>query len=164
MVGGDELLFARHEDILRTIGTRLFHIGPDPGQGQVMKVVNNILSLNALAATAEAATVAVQSGIPLETAIAILNAGTGRNSATHDTFPRSVLTGTYDAGYTSGAAKDSTLYRDAANTLGVPTVIGAAVVDAWQRAASEGYRDQDFSLIYKLYGEHSATAAESSPL
>lgn len=157
MVGGDETVYARHEELLREIGNQLFHVGPDAGHGQVMKVVNNVLSHGALALTSEAVTVATRAGIPIETAVATLNAGSGRNSATQDKFPRSVIPGTYDFGWPlQGSVKDTRLYLDSAAELGVESVVGAAVVDAWERAVAAGWGDRDFTAIYAMYAEQAA--------
>ena len=58
----------------------------------------------------------------------IINAGSGRNSATQDKFPRSILTGTFDFGFATGLSyKDVRLCVDEAEALGVPMVVGAAV-------------------------------------
>lgn len=154
MVGGAPDLYFEHEAILRAIGSNLFHVGPDPGQGQVMKLANNILSHGALAATAEATTVTNKAGIPLETAIAVLNAGSGRNSATQDKFPRSVLTGSFDFGWPlAGSVKDTALFQQSADSLGVPTVVGQAIVNAWQQAVDDGWGEHDFTAIAHFYAE-----------
>ena len=154
MVGGEQAVFDRNEQLLAEIGSQLFHVGQEAGHGQVMKVVNNVLSHGALALTSEAVTVATRAGIPIETAIATLNAGSGRNSATQDKFPRSVITGTYDFGWPlQGSVKDTRLYLDSAAALGVGSVVGAAVVDAWERAVAAGWGERDFTAIYAMYAE-----------
>ncbi|KID27875.1 beta-hydroxyacid dehydrogenase, 3-hydroxyisobutyrate dehydrogenase [Prauserella sp. Am3] len=161
MVGASDELFAKHEKILREIGSQLFHVGPDAGHGQVMKVVNNILSHGALALTSEAVTVATRAGVDIETAIATLNAGSGRNSATQDKFPRSVIPEKYNFGFTiRGSVKDSGLYLDSAKELGVDSVVGAAVVDAWRRAVDAGWGDEDFTAIYAMYAEQAANGGD----
>ncbi|MDQ4119106.1 MAG: NAD(P)-dependent oxidoreductase [Actinomycetota bacterium] len=160
MVGGDETVFARCEELLGEIGNQLFHVGREAGHGQVMKVVNNVLSHGALALTSEAVTVATRAGIPIETAVATLNAGSGRNSATQDKFPRSVIPGTYDFGWPlQGSVKDTRLYLDSAAELGVRSVVGAAVVDAWERAVAAGWGDRDFTAIYAMYSEQAANGS-----
>lgn len=154
MVGGDDTVFVQHERLLRELGNQLFHVGPEAGHGQVMKLVNNVLSHGALALTSEAVTVATRAGIPIETAVATLNAGSGRNSATQDKFPRSVIPGTYDFGWPlQGSVKDTRLYLESAVELGVGSVVGAAVVDAWERAVAAGWGDRDFTAIYAMYTE-----------
>lgn len=74
---------------LKQIG-KLFFIGEEPGLAHVMKLVNNYLSATALAATSEAMAIATKAGIDPAVAIDVINAGSGRNSASQDKFPRSV--------------------------------------------------------------------------
>ncbi len=61
---------------------KVFYIGAEPGMGQVMKLINNLLSATAQAATAEAMIMGTKFGLDPTLMIEVLNAGTGRNSAT----------------------------------------------------------------------------------
>ena len=69
----------------------------------------------------------VKAGVDPKIMIEVINAGTGRNSATVDKFPRSILTGTFNHGFATGLLhKDVRLCVDEAEALGVPMVLGAA--------------------------------------
>jgi 3-hydroxyisobutyrate dehydrogenase len=60
--------------------------------------------------------------------IAVINAGSGRNTAITDKFPRAVLPGSFDFGFATGLCyKDVRLCLDEAEALGVPMVVGSAV-------------------------------------
>src|SRR5512138_2113236 len=72
--------------------------GDQPGAAQVLKLTNNILSAVALAATAEAFVMGAKGGLDPEVMIAAVGAGSGRNSAVEDKFPRAVLTRSFDYG------------------------------------------------------------------
>ncbi len=111
-----------------------FHVGPDPGQGQAVKLLNNFLSATALAATSEAIAFGVSQNIPMQTILDIVNASTGRNSATDDKFPRRILHGRYDAGFTARLQlKDIKLYLDNARAAGITDEIADTVVQVWTR-------------------------------
>ena len=70
----------------------------------------------------------VKAGLDPKVMIDVINAGSGRNSATQDKFPRAVLPGTFDFGFATGLSyKDVRLCVDEAEALGVPMVVGAAV-------------------------------------
>src|SRR5256885_16854689 len=70
----------------------------------------------------------VKAGLDPKILLDIINAGSGRNSATQDKFPRSVLPGTFDFGFATGLSyKDVRLCVDEAEALGVPMVVAAAV-------------------------------------
>ena len=52
----------------------------------------------------------------------VINAGTGRNTATEDKFAKAVLPGTFDLGFTAGLLlKDVNLFLAEREALGVPT-------------------------------------------
>ena len=78
-----------------------------------MKLANNFLSATALAATSEAVAFGIAHGLDMATMIEVLNVSTGRNSATTDKFPNRILTGSYDAGFsTAHMTKDVGLFVD----------------------------------------------------
>jgi 3-hydroxyisobutyrate dehydrogenase-like beta-hydroxyacid dehydrogenase len=111
-----------------------FHVGPKPGQGQAVKLLNNFLSATALAATSEAIAFGTQQGIEMKTILDIVNASTGRNSATDDKFPRRILHGRYDAGFTAKLQlKDIRLYLENARAAGITDEISSTVVAVWEQ-------------------------------
>ena len=109
-----------------------FYVGPRPGQGQAVKLLNNFLSATALAATSEAIAFGVSQGIEMKTILDIVNASTGRNSATEDKFPRRIMHGRYDAGFTAKLQlKDIKLYLENARAAGIAGAIADTVVRVW---------------------------------
>jgi 3-hydroxyisobutyrate dehydrogenase-like beta-hydroxyacid dehydrogenase len=70
----------------------------------------------------------------------VLNAGTGRNSASADKFPRFVIPRTFNAGFALGLFnKDLRLCLEEAESLGVPMAVGTAVRQLFVNAMdSEG--------------------------
>jgi 3-hydroxyisobutyrate dehydrogenase-like beta-hydroxyacid dehydrogenase len=125
--------------VLEVIG-KVFHVGKRPGQGQTMKLMNNLLSATAMAITSEAVVMGVKAGLDPKQVIDVINAGSGRNSASQDKFPRCVLPRTFDFGFAIGLLnKDVRLCMEEAESLGVPMVVGSAVRQLLSIAtASEG--------------------------
>jgi 3-hydroxyisobutyrate dehydrogenase-like beta-hydroxyacid dehydrogenase len=127
MVSCPNALYQSLQPLLQTFG-KLFYLGEKAGQAQIMKLANNMLSATAIAISSEAMVMGVKGGLDPRVMLDVINAGSGRNSATQDKFPRSILTGTFDYGFGTGLAyKDIRLCVDEAELLGVPMVIGAAV-------------------------------------
>jgi len=125
--------FERLKPLLGLMG-KPFYVGPRPGQGQAVKVLNNFLSATALAATSEAIAFGTGQGIDMKTILDIVNASSGRNSATDDKFPNRILHGRFDAGFTAKLQlKDIRLYLENARAAGVSDEIAKVVVDVWQR-------------------------------
>jgi 3-hydroxyisobutyrate dehydrogenase-like beta-hydroxyacid dehydrogenase len=80
----------------------------------------------------------------------VINASTGRNTASEDKFPRQVLSGNYAAGFTAGLlTKDLGLCAAAAEALGVPMPVAAAVLAQWRHAVAELGADADITTIVK---------------
>ena len=125
--------YERFKPLLALMG-KPFHVGPKPGQGQAVKILNNYLSATALAATSEAIAFGTKQGIEMKTILDIVNASSGRNSATEDKFLNRILHGRYDAGFaTKLQLKDIRLYLENARAAGINDEVAAVVVDVWQR-------------------------------
>ena len=133
MVACSRDAYERVKPLLGLMG-KPFHVGPKPGQGQAVKVLNNFLSATALAATSEAIAFGTGQGIDMKTILDIVNASSGRNSATDDKFPNRILHGRFDAGFTAKLQlKDIRLYLENAKAAGISDEIAKVVVDVWQR-------------------------------
>lgn len=149
MTSGPEETYREVAPLLQTIG-KPFFVGAGAGLAQTMKLVNNMVSGAALAITAEAMAMGAKAGIDPGIMIAVLNAGSGRNTATLDKFPRAVLTGSYDYGFaTELMLKDSSLFMDEAEALGLSLPTSQAVRQLWIETLSE-LGPCDFTAIARL--------------
>jgi 3-hydroxyisobutyrate dehydrogenase len=125
--------FERFKGLMSLMG-KPFHAGDKPGQGQAIKLLNNFLSATAMAATSEAIAFGTRQGIEMKTILDIVNASTGRNSATDDKFPRRIMHDRYDAGFTAKLQlKDIRLYLDNARAAGITDEVASVVVDVWEQ-------------------------------
>ena len=127
MVSCPKATYETVEPILKHFG-KLFYTGDKPGTAQTAKLANNLMAAAALVITSEAVAMGVKGGVNAKVLIDIINASSGRNSASEDKFPRAVLPGTFDFGFTTGLSyKDVRLCVDEAEAMGVPMVCGAVV-------------------------------------
>lgn len=150
--------FERLRPLLAVFG-KPFYVGERPGLGQMMKLVNNLLSGAALAITSEAMLLGAKAGIDPDTMIEVLNAGSGRNSATQDKFPRAILPRRFDAGFATRLMyKDLKLCLEEAEALGLTLWVASAVRQLWHATATEIGADRDFTTIMQ-YVERAAGAA-----
>jgi len=141
------------EPVLKVFG-RLFHTGEKPGLAQTAKLANNLLAATALVATSEVMAMGVKAGLDAKVLIDIINASSGRNSATQDKFPRAVLPGTFDFGFATGLSyKDVRLCVDEAEAMGVPMVVGAAVRQMLAVTKARFGADSDFTFVAKVLEE-----------
>jgi 3-hydroxyisobutyrate dehydrogenase-like beta-hydroxyacid dehydrogenase len=147
MASGPREVFERLQPMLKVIG-KPFFIGEEPGLAQMMKVVNNLLSGSAMAISAEAVAIGVKAGLNAATMIDVINAGSGRNSATLEKFPRSILNRRFDYGFAAGLMlKDIRLCLDEAEALGLSMPIANAVRALWQRTIDSLGPESDFTRI-----------------
>jgi 3-hydroxyisobutyrate dehydrogenase-like beta-hydroxyacid dehydrogenase len=151
MVAGPRSAFEEVKPLLETIARNVFYVGDTPGLGQVTKLANNMISAAGMAAAFEASAMAVKAGVDARVLIDTVNASTGRNSATMDKFPASVLTRSFDYG-----GKLSTMYKDVflcleeARELNVPMWVGSNVVQLWFHAMTQGRGNDDYTTLIKM--------------
>ncbi len=101
MVSGPAAEIAAVEPALAVIG-KVFRIGERAGAAQTMKLLNNYLSATAMAATAEAMVMGAKAGLDPRLMLDVINAGSGRNTASVDKYPKSIITRTFDFGFATG--------------------------------------------------------------
>lgn len=148
MVAGSEAACAAVAVVLDGLSDRRFRVGDRPGLAQAVKLANNFLSAAALAATSEAVAFATAAGVDMAVLLEVLDASSGRNTATGDKFPNHVLTGRYASGFANTLmAKDVALYLAAVRDAGGPVAFGALTSEVWERfaAAEPGV---DFTRIH----------------
>jgi len=147
MASGPRDAIAAVEPALKVIG-KVFFIGERPGAGQTMKLANNVLSATAMAATSEAMVMGVKAGLDPRVMLEVINAGTGRNTATEDKFGRAVLPGTFDLGFTAALMlKDVKLCLAEAKILGVPMEVIEAVAGCFQLTCEELGAEADITAV-----------------
>ena len=129
MLGGDAAAIALARPVLERMAGRLIHVG-GPGAGQVAKLVNNLLVATHLAVAAEALRIGERAGVPAEALLPVINAASGRSAATEVNFPRWILPGGFDSGFSAGLMR-----KDVRLALGLAAAVGAEL-DACARAAA----------------------------
>ena len=156
MAAGDEALFQSLRPLLETLGRNVVLVGAQPGQGQLAKVLNNLLSASAIAITGEALTLGVHGGLSARTLLDVFNSSSGRNTASADKFPRHVLPRTFGAGFRLELMdKDVQLCLAEARRQEVPMALGSAVGELWARAAASAAAGADCTEIVRML-EHDA--------
>ena len=150
MASGPRAAFDQVESMLKVFG-KVFFVGEKAGLAQVAKLGNNLLAAAAMVISSEALAMGAKAGLDPKIMLDIINAGSGRNSATQDKFPRSVLPRTFDFGFATGLSyKDVRLCVDEAEALGVPMVVGAAVREILAITNSKYGPTSDFTSIARV--------------
>jgi 3-hydroxyisobutyrate dehydrogenase-like beta-hydroxyacid dehydrogenase len=153
MASGPRASFDIVEPLLKNFG-KVFYVGEKAGLAQVAKLGNNLLAAAALVVSSEALAMGVKAGLDPKVMLDIINASSGRNSATQDKFPRAILPRTFDFGFTTGLSyKDVGLCVDEAEAMGVPMVAGAIVRQMLAITNAKFGPNSDFTSIARVVEE-----------
>ena len=149
MAACDEATLAKVKPILALLG-KVTHVGLAPGMGQMMKVINNLMSVTALSIASEALVLAVKAGLDPDLLIEVVNSGSGASNATMTKIPKFVLSRSFDFGFAMGlSAKDLRLCLEESDALGVPMIVGSAARQLLTVAKGRLGPDADLTEIIK---------------
>ncbi|MGB6105051.1 MAG: NAD(P)-dependent oxidoreductase [Pusillimonas sp.] len=88
MAAADQATFEAVQPVLRAVGERIFHVGQEPGQGAMVKTVNQLLCGVHIAVMAEAFSLASKAGVDLELLLEIMQGSSASSWMLHDRGPR----------------------------------------------------------------------------
>ena len=148
MCSGDEATFEALRPALEAMSAKLVYLGPEPGAAQTMKLVNNIISFGNLSVALEAMTLGLKAGLDPDQMLEVINASSGRNTATENKIPNAVLTRSFDYG---GAMfiieKDLELWRREAEMYETPMWLGTNIRTLFLQCMGEVGRDKDMTAL-----------------
>jgi 3-hydroxyisobutyrate dehydrogenase len=148
MYSASDAACAHVAPVLAGLSDKTQRVGDRAGLAQAVKLANNVLSATALAATSEAVAFAVDAGVDMAVLLDVLNASSGRNTATSDKFPNQVMTGRYAAGFSNSLmAKDVALFLGEARAQGGPITMAEITEAIWKRFA-DAEPGADFTRVY----------------
>ncbi len=149
MAAGKQVALEEVRGLFEVLG-KVFVVGNEAGQGQLLKLLNNMLSSTAFAITSEAFVAGVRGGLDPEVMMSVINAGSGKNGATLDKFPKHVLPATFDFGFPVGSVcKDIGLAVDECQALGVPMWVGSVARQMWNYAAMQDGAARDMTELVR---------------
>lgn len=88
MAAGPSATFAAAKPVLEALGDKIFHVGERPGQGAVVKTVNQLLCGVHIAVVAEAFSLAAHVGVDLNVMLKILGGSSASSWMLNDRGPR----------------------------------------------------------------------------
>lgn len=148
--------------LLEVLGSTIFVVGERPGQGQTVKVINNLMSACSIAITAEAATLGVKAGLDPATLLSVVAASSGSNTAAAQKFPEHVLPRTFHQGFRLGLmAKDVRLALSESRRHQVPMLLGGTVEQLWNLGETQFSNDADFMEIVRMFEQWADARIES---
>jgi 3-hydroxyisobutyrate dehydrogenase len=156
MVGGEAAAFARARPVLAAMGRTIVHTGP-AGNGQAVKICNNMMLAISMIGVCEAFTLAHKLGLTSQTLFDVVSKSTGQCWAltgycpVPGPVPASPANRDYAAGFTAAMMlKDLRLAQQAAGAAAAPTPLGGTAAALYQLLVDEGAGGLDFSAIYRF--------------
>ena len=137
MIGGDADQVERAMPYLQSMGKTITHVG-DQGAGQLTKLVNQILAAGNTLAMSEALLFAQAGGLDLEKALNAVSGGAAGSWILTARGPQ-ILERDFRPGFTIDLQqKDLRLALEAADKLGVPTLVTNIVFDLYRTLQTRG--------------------------
>ena len=162
LVGGDAPVLERCRPILATLGTEIHHVGP-LGSAQVVKIVNNVMSMGNVAVAAEAMVLGVKAGVDPQQLFDILSTSGGRSHHFLKRFPN-VLAGDFAPRFSIALSrKDLGLAARMAESLGVPMLTTSVVRQVYEVAAAAGLDGQDMASVTALFERWAGVEVRGKP-
>ncbi|WCT75182.1 NAD(P)-dependent oxidoreductase [Sphingomonas naphthae] len=154
MVGASEALFARIEPVLRYMGTDVTRCG-EVGCGQVVKLVNNSLLFEHVAALAEMMVVSERAGVPPATLLDVLAISSAdsfalRNHGMKAMLPRDFPEKAFPSPY---VLKDLGYAIEMAEGTGVDARMSKLAGEYYRAAVEQGIGAKYFPAIIELIGK-----------
>ena len=151
MIGGAPEVLARIRPVLDRIAAQILHVGPS-GAGHTMKLVHNMICHTIFLATTEGCRAAARAGIPLESAIAAINAGNARSFVSERRFPDHIISGEFDGRSVAGnLAKDLSLASALFDDLKQPSAYVHLTAGLLAQVGEQGLLEQDFTRLFPAY-------------
>ena len=151
MVSGPRATCDELAPVLAAFGRSVFHVGDQPGQGHLMKLINNLLSTTTLAATYEALTLGAKAGLDPVTMLEVLRVSSGANHAVESKIPKYLLRGQPMGFSLDLSHKDVTLAVAAGEAFGLPMRMGRITAELWQQAIDQRGPKQDYLQVVRLF-------------
>jgi len=154
MVGASEALFARIEPYLRYMGTDINRCG-EIGCGQVVKLVNNTLLFEHVAALAEMMVVSERAGVPPNTLLDVLSISSAdsfalRNHGMKAMLPRAFPEKAFPSDY---VLKDLAYAIEMAEGTNVDARLAKRAGEYYAAAVEQGIGAKYFPAIIELIGK-----------
>jgi 3-hydroxyisobutyrate dehydrogenase len=150
IVGGERDAFDRAKPVLEVLGASVHHAGPS-GAGNIVKLVNNVMSMGNMLVAAEVFVLGVKAGMDPTTLFEILRTSAGRSYHFERRLPN-ILARNFAPGFTVDLArKDLGLAVDMARSHDVPVPATSLLHQLYNASSALGDGPNDFAAIVKLF-------------
>ena len=151
MVGGEKEVFDECKEVLEAMGKNIFYCGPS-GNGEVTKIVNNLLGAIQAMASAETLSLGIRAGVDMKTLTDVISVSSGTNDFIRFAGPAKAFKGDFEPGFTVDLmSKDVGLAMNLGREQGAPLLMGSLAHQMYLYMKSAGHGKKDFSVITKMF-------------
>jgi 3-hydroxyisobutyrate dehydrogenase len=151
MAGCSDEVMERCRPVLSVLGSQIYHVGPNPGDGQAVKMINQLMVSVHLVTAAEALTFAQKVGLDKQMVFDIISKSAGNSWILGNRGPR-MLSEEFvpPKSAMNILVKDIGFVVDTANKLGHPLVMASAAQQLFKMASAMGLGQIDDAAMIKL--------------
>ena len=150
MVGGDELVFEKCRPIFQAMGEKICYAGR-AGNGQHMKMANQIAIAGAGAGVSEAVAYAYSAGLDLEKMLETIYTGAAGSWQMSYNGPK-MLKGDFTPGFfMKHFVKDMSIATEEAGRMDIDLPVLGTVLSIYQFLVAEGYGDEGTQALIRAY-------------
>jgi putative dehydrogenase len=151
MVGAADADFKAAKPVLEALGDKIFHVGPQPGQGAAVKTVNQLLCGVHIAVAAEGLALAEKAGIDPAVALKILGGSAAASWMLNNRGPRMLEDEPPVMSAVDIFVKDLGIVLDAGRAAKTALPLAAAAHQMFLAASAQGLGGQDDSQVIETY-------------
>jgi 3-hydroxyisobutyrate dehydrogenase len=154
MVGGPPEVFERCKPVLSVLGSNIYHVGQNVGDGQAVKMVNQLMVCVHNAVAAEALALGEKAGLDKAMLHEIISKSAGNSWIFADRGQRMVTENfSPPKSALNILVKDLGFVVDTANAIGYPLILGSVTYQLYKMASIKGWDRLDDSIMIKLMEE-----------
>jgi len=151
MAAAPQATFEEARPVLDALGDKVFHVGVEPGQGAMVKTVNQLLCGVHIAVTAEALSLAAKVGVDLDVMLGILSGSSASSWMLKNRGPRMLQT---DPEVTSAVdifVKDLGIVLEAGRDVKAALPLAALAHQMFLAVSGQGGGADDDSQVIRAY-------------
>lgn len=161
MVSGDAAAYETVRPALQAIGRNTMLVGDKVGQGQTLKLVNNLMAAANYAVAAECLVMGAKAGLDADTMVDVINKSSGRSFVSEAFVTRAVLARDFDFGFRMELmSKDMRLALEEAEALGASMFTCSAAKQLYAYAMAHGAGPGDVTGLIKVLEQWGGATVE----
>jgi putative dehydrogenase len=151
MASGSEAAFAAAGPALDAMATKVYRLGPEPGIGSTVKMINQLLAGVHIAAAAEAMALGVHAGAEAATLFEVISNSAGNSWMFTNRVPHMLARDFTPLSAVEIFIKDLGIVLDTGRETRFPLPIAATAHQLFLAAAAAGHGREDDSAVVKVF-------------